>query len=67
MARKNPIKNNDKQTVDQPLDPSRRNLLSEGGSHFACGSNAGFTDPRQCKLRTMCELNQTTETILYKD
>jgi prepilin-type N-terminal cleavage/methylation domain-containing protein len=47
--------------------PARGNLLREGGSHFACGANAGFTDPRQCKLRTMCKLNQTSETILYKD
>ena len=47
--------------------PARGNLLREGGSHFACGANAGFTDPRKCKLRTMCELNQTVETILYKD
>ena len=47
--------------------PARGNLLREGGSHFACGTNAGFTDPRQCKLRTMCKLNQTSETILYKD
>ena len=47
--------------------PNRGNVLREGGSHFACGANAGFTDPRKCKLRTMCELNQTVETILYKD
>ena len=47
--------------------PGRGNVLREGGSHFACGANAGFTDPRKCKLRTMCELNQTVETILYKD
>ena len=47
--------------------PNRGNTLREGGSHFACGANAGFTDPRKCKLRTMCELNQTEETILYKD
>ena len=47
--------------------PNRGNLLREGGSHFACGANAGFTDPRTCKLRSMCELNQTVETIWYKD
>ena len=47
--------------------PGRGNVLREGGSHFACGANAGFTAPRKCKLRTMCELNQTVETILYKD
>jgi len=47
--------------------PNRGGVLREGGSYFACGANAGFTDPRQCKLRTMCKLNQTSETILYKD
>ena len=47
--------------------PNRGGVLREGGSYFACGANAGFTDPRQCKLSTMCELNQTEEIILYKD
>ena len=47
--------------------PNRGGVLREGGSYFACGANAGFTDPRQCKLSTMCELNQTVETILIKD
>jgi|TARA_Y100000294_G_scaffold124761_1_gene116128 prepilin-type N-terminal cleavage/methylation domain-containing protein len=47
--------------------PARGNVLREGGSHFACGANAGFTDPKLCKLRTMCELNEIEETILYKD
>ena len=47
--------------------PNRGGVLREGGSYFACGANAGFTDPKKCKLSTMCELNQTVETILYKD
>ena len=47
--------------------PNRGGVLREGGSYFACGANAGFTDPRQCKLSTMCKLNQTVEIILYKD
>ena len=29
--------------------------------------NAGYTDPRMCKLQTMCEKNQIDETTLYKD
>ena len=47
--------------------PNRGNLLREGGSHFACGVNAGFTDPKLCKLRTMCELNEIEETILFQN
>ena len=47
--------------------PGRGNMLREGGSHFACGANAGFSDPYKCKLRTMCELNEITEVILTKD
>ena len=47
--------------------PGRGNMLREGGSHFACGANAGLSDPYKCKLRTMCELNETIEVILTKD
>ena len=47
--------------------PNRGGLLRLGGSYYACGGNAGFTDPRKCKLSTMCELNQTVEIILYKN
>ena len=64
MGYRNPISGDPIPALDTP---ARGNLLREGGSHFACGANAGFTDPRKCKLRTMCKLNQTAETILYKD
>ena len=64
MGYRNPISGDPIAALDTP---GRGNLLREGGSHFACGANAGFTDPRKCKLRTMCKLNQTAETILYKD
>ena len=47
--------------------PNRGGLLRLGGSYYACGPNAGFTDRRKCKLSSMCELNQTEEIILYKD
>ncbi len=47
--------------------PARGNVLREGGSHFACGANAGFKDPKLCKLRTMCELNEIEETILFQN
>ena len=47
--------------------PNRGNVLREGGSHFACGANAGLSDPYTCKLRTMCELNEVVEEILIKD
>ena len=47
--------------------PNRGGQLSEGGSYFACGANAGFSDPYKCKLSTMCLLNETTEVILIKD
>ena len=47
--------------------PGRGGQLSEGGSYFACGANAGFSDPYKCKLSTMCLLNETTEVILIKD
>ena len=46
--------------------PSRGNKLREGGSLFACGGNAGFTDDYKCKLTTMCELGETMEDILIK-
>ena len=47
--------------------PNRGGVLREGGSYFACGANAGYSDPRMCKLQTMCEKNQIDETTLYKD
>ena len=47
--------------------PSRGNTLREGGSVFRCGSNAGLIDPYQCKIISMCEINNQTEFLLTKD
>lgn len=41
MASKNPIKNNDKQAADQPLDPSRRNLLKTASIVGAAAVGSG--------------------------
>ena len=69
MGYRNPLLGNHGQLNAKPaLDtPARGNVFREGGSHFACGANAGLSDPYSCKLRTMCELNEITEVILTKD
>ena len=41
MARKNPNKNNDKHVTDQPIDPSRRNLLKSAGIVGAAAMGTG--------------------------
>ena len=41
MSRKNPNKNNDKHATDQPIDPSRRNLLKSAGIVGAAAMGTG--------------------------
>ena len=41
MSRKNPNKNNDKHAIDQPIDPSRRNLLKSAGIVGAAAIGTG--------------------------
>ena len=69
MGYRNPLLSSHGQVNGKPAfdTPGRGNKLREGGSHFACGVYAGFSDPYKCKLRTMCELNEITEVILTKD
>ncbi len=43
MSRKNPNKNNDKHAIDQPIDPSRRNLLKSAGIVGAAAIGTGAT------------------------
>ena len=47
--------------------PNRGGVLREGGSYFACGANAGYSNPRMCRLQTMCEKNKIEDITLYKD
>ncbi len=47
--------------------PQRGNVLREGGSLFACGANAGFTNKYKCKLQTLCEIGKQTEVILIHE
>ena len=55
---------NDPPAIDTP---ARGNQLRKGGSVFRCGANAGLSDEYQCKLTSLCELNDKIETILIKD
>jgi prepilin-type N-terminal cleavage/methylation domain-containing protein len=43
------------------ITPSRNNTQNIGTTRFVCGSNAGLSDPHQCILVTMCELNEFIE------
>jgi prepilin-type N-terminal cleavage/methylation domain-containing protein len=62
MGFRNPI-DPTKVAIDSP---SRGDTLREGGSVFRCGSNAGLSDPYQCKIMSMCEENNQIEFILTK-
>ena len=44
--------------------PSKNNDLIVGSTAFRCGANAGLTDKYQCKLITLCEIGNQTETII---
>jgi prepilin-type N-terminal cleavage/methylation domain-containing protein len=54
---------NSKPAIDSP---GRGDTLREGGSVIRCGTNAGLSDPYQCKIISLCKLGEQTEILLTK-